>query len=549
MRNSVTSNGLTVNAVAGTHVVLLGFDLTDAARAGCLGFAVQREDVTEHETYWMRGAKTFAATDPGLPPGGAASSRDHPFQSFQWADYSAKPEHRYRYHVVALGGTPDKLTQPLEVTVQVDTEPEIGQQHSVFFNRGSVATQEYARRFLNIKPSKLTAGEQVAAYAWLSRGLFEAFEAFLERAADNNFGLHAAMYETRWASAVDCFKNASARGATVELLYDDIAAAGPGADNAAAIAAAGLQATARTTGKIMHNKFVVLTHHQQPIAVWTGSTNLSENGIFGHSNCGHAVEDSTIAAQYLDYFNELITNPAAATERAWMKANNPSPPQPWNSAVTAVFSPHSGLDVLKWYAGIAGGAQTGLFMTFAFGMHDLFKDVYEHNDDILKFALMEKEGNGAGLAQGKIDIHRIRQRRNVVVAIGNRIVTNSFDRWLEESSGIGTNVEWIHTKYMLVDPLGPDPIVITGSANFSEPSTNANNENMLIIRGDQRVADIYLGEYMRLYTHYAFREAVKIAKENNEVWSPKNLVPDDTWQRPYFRPGQRQARRTYFAGT
>jgi hypothetical protein len=56
MRNSVTSNGLTVNAVAGTHVVLLGFDLTDAARAGCLGFAVQREDVTEHETYWMRGA-------------------------------------------------------------------------------------------------------------------------------------------------------------------------------------------------------------------------------------------------------------------------------------------------------------------------------------------------------------------------------------------------------------------------------------------------------------------------------------------------------------
>lgn len=96
MRKREMSNGLTVNAIAGTHVVQLGFDLTDAARTGCLGFAVRREDLTDGDSYWMRGAKTFAATDPGLPAGGSASSQDHPFQSFQWADFSAKPDHRYR---------------------------------------------------------------------------------------------------------------------------------------------------------------------------------------------------------------------------------------------------------------------------------------------------------------------------------------------------------------------------------------------------------------------------------------------------------------------
>ncbi len=32
---------------------------------------------------------------------------------------------------------------------------------------------------------------------------------------------------------------------------------------------------------------------------------------------------------------------------------------------------------------------------------------------------------------------------------------------------------------------------------------------MLVIRGDKRIADIYFGEYIRLYAHYAFREAVK----------------------------------------
>jgi hypothetical protein len=59
---------------------------------------------------------------------------------------------------------------------------------------------------------------------------------------------------------------------------------------------------------------------------------------------------------------------------------------------------------------------------------------------------------------------------------------------------------------MLIDPLGTDPIVITGSANFSEASTRDNDENMLILCGNKRVAEICLGEFIRLYHHYAFRE-------------------------------------------
>ena len=52
---------------------------------------------------------------------------------------------------------------------------------------------------------------------------------------------------------------------------------------------------------------------------------------------------------------------------------------------------------------------------------------------------------------------------------------------------------------MLMDPLSIDPIVVTGSANFSKVSTNDNDENMLVIRGDQRVADIYFTEFNRLF--------------------------------------------------
>lgn len=46
MRVRVDNGGLTVNAVAGSHAVFLGLDLTDEVRSGCLGFAIHREDLT-----------------------------------------------------------------------------------------------------------------------------------------------------------------------------------------------------------------------------------------------------------------------------------------------------------------------------------------------------------------------------------------------------------------------------------------------------------------------------------------------------------------------
>lgn len=73
-------------------------------------------------------------------------------------------------------------------------------------------------------------------------------------------------------------------------------------------------------------------------------------------------------------------------------------------------------------------------------------------------------------------------------------------------------MSYVHSKFLLRDPLGADPIVVTGSANFSPASTNANDENMLIIRGDRRVADIYFTEFNRIFNHYYF-QAVAEATE------------------------------------
>src|SRR5262249_50761542 len=154
-------------------------------------------------------------------------------------------------------------------------------------------------------------------------------------------------YEFQWSDALHALHAASVTGADVHILYDGITSAnGPKKANEAAIAAEKIKGlcVARTTGKLMHNKFLVLTRNDKPVAVWTGSTNLTENGIFGHLNCGHAIEDAGVAQAYLAYWNELKSNPTeSATEKAWMAANNPAPPQPWNENPVLVFSPRKGL--------------------------------------------------------------------------------------------------------------------------------------------------------------------------------------------------------------
>ena len=564
MRRKRSNEGVTVNAIAGTHVVTLGLDLSSARRRGCLGFAIQREDKTEDERYWMRGMKTFAETDPILGPGGQVSSREHPFQTFQWADYSAKPGYEYTYTVIPLYGKPAALREEPSVKVSVTTEVEYGKPHSVFFNRGSVASQEYARRFQDKSPKELGkelgVEEEAAAYRWLSRGLEEALLAFTECASGPGWGLHGAFYELRWRPFLDSLKAADRRGVDVRILYDGIEGESAKEGNEAEIKAAKAKSFCkpRTTGELMHNKFLVLTRKGKPLAVWTGSTNITENGLFGHMNCGHIVEDADVARAFLAYWEQLRSNPELKDEKAWIGEHNPAPPEPDGDLeeITPVFSPHKGNDVLDWYRDIAGRAGEALMMTFAFGMNDRFKEVYgREEEDVLRYALMDKptsSGTREYMRGQEKRIQEIRNLPNVVVAIGNRIVTNSFDRWLKELDKIveTTHVPWVHTKFMLVDPLGRKPVTITGSANWSIASTSTNNENMLIVEGDRRVADIYLGEFMRLHSHYAFREAVAKGWNRDEGWKPQHLEPSSDWQRDYFdRDSERYWRRRYFVQT
>jgi phosphatidylserine/phosphatidylglycerophosphate/cardiolipin synthase-like enzyme len=555
MRVQKKSEGLTAMAVAGTNVVLLGWDLAAKTIQSkkVLGFAIQRTRHTDGERIYMPGMKTFKSVDPDPDPGALVSSREHPLQTFQWSDYSVAPNTSYTYRIVARRGQPASLADGPEVSLKVTTERTDLGRHAVFFNRGAVASQEYARRFQNRRPDEV--GQ--AAFDWLSRGLVEGLEAYIGQAGKND-ELFGAFFEFKNERIYDALKAARKRKAKVRILYDGKS---EGKANEKAIDGHGVASFSDPRahpGSFAHNKFLVLVRKGQPAEVWTGSTNLSQNGIFGHSNNAHVVRDAALAQQYIAYWRLLEQDLTKAPTAKQVMLDNPIPP-PKKHETTAIFSPRRDLSVLDSYATMAGKAKRALFMTFAFGMNQRFVQVYGRKDKVLRFALMEKKGNGKTFKQQSKEIDRIRRLPNTVVSVGHRVELNNFDRWLEEIDRIvdEAHVLFVHTKYMLIDPLGKKPIVAVGSANFSAASTDTNDENMLVIEGNDAVADIYLGEFMRLFSHYAFRESLQFKDNQSQaaLLVRKFLVESPSWidgERPsasYFKPGtDRTLRRLYFSG-
>jgi phosphatidylserine/phosphatidylglycerophosphate/cardiolipin synthase-like enzyme len=566
MRFDGSADGIKVKAIAGTYVVTLAMDATEEARQGLLGFAIYRVDETEHEQYWLKGMRTFEETTPaGLPAGTLVSTNEDPIQDFLWGDFTAKPDHSYIYEVHPVYGKPKALDVRSPVRLNVKTESEKGSVHSVYFNRGVIGSQAYAREFHDTPPNELQGTERDDAYRWLSRGLEEAMLAFIGQASGPGYGLRAAVYEFSYEPAAKAFGDAQKKCKDVQIVYD---ARRPGGSSTKAKQAGkrvdaveallkkyglGRAAIPRTQNPnyIAHNKFIVLLEGDKPVAVWTGSTNFTESGIFGQSNVGHAVYDANIAQSYLDYWTELAKDPAGKDLKQQTEELTPDIEGRPAKGTTPLFSPRSGLATLDWYAEAMKGVTEVLNFTAAFGVNQVFLTVLKVKKPALRYLFLEKWGVNAKTAAAT--------QKALGSDVFNQVAVGSFlgsdvledylkDRWAAElSNPLSQNVRYTHTKYMLVDPLGDDSVVITGSANFSDASTTNNDENMLVIRGDARVADIYLGEFMRLWQHYRFREIVNQLGPKGQL-KPNYLSPDSSWTDDYYKKGTvKFAKRTMFS--
>ena len=578
---SAVVGGYQALAVSGVNTVSFAIDFALANTKGLLGFAVEREDPKEKERYYMRGFKVFPSVVPHPDKNTEASTFDQPVQSFVWDDFTAKPGRTYHYYFHPLKGTPknlDRSAKAVKITVRTEPQFKATEEHDIFFNRGVASSQAYAREFDNKAPDdpSLSPAEREKALQWLSRELDEAMLKFIQQAKAGDT-LLGCFYEFRYLPVLEALKAALDRKVNLRLIIDakvneftDKAGfheSFPREQNLSMLKAAKiplknvvLLREARPND-IQHNKFMVLLKGKaaQPTAVWTGSTNLSMGGIHGQANVGHWVRNAAVAEKYRDYWQLLSGDPggqASDTRSDVLKKNKqlktdveavlPTPVDWHNipSGITPVFSPRAGSGVLEMYASMLDGAQDLACVTLAFGINKLFKELLKDNtaQNALAFLLLEKQDKPD--KRSTQPFIRINASNNVYQAWGS-FLREPLDQWAKETSAgvlkLNTHVSFIHCKFLLMDPLGADPIVVTGSANFSDASTNDNDENMLLIRGSKRVADIYFTEFNRLFNHYYFRSVVEATAKARQAGEPPpkdgslELTEDDTWLKKYAR--------------
>ena len=204
------------------------------------------------------------------------------------------------------------------------------------------------------------------------------------------------------------------------------------------------------------------------------------------------------------------------------------------------------------YARMVDEAKGLSCITLAFGISDVFKELLSDNktDSHISFFLLEKEDKPNKRARK--EFVGLNAANNVYKAWGS-FLREPLYQWAKETNagalGLNQHVSYIHSKFLLMDPLSKDPVVVTGSANFSKASTNDNDENMIAIRGDQRVADIYFTEFNRLFYHYYFRSVQEqtkwmLSKKDKDRSDKQSLflAEDDRWLKSYKAGSLKQKR-------
>jgi phosphatidylserine/phosphatidylglycerophosphate/cardiolipin synthase-like enzyme len=96
----------------------------------------------------------------------------------------------------------------------------------------------------------------------------------------------------------------------------------------------------------------------------------------------------------------------------------------------------------------------------------------------------------------------------------------------------------VHSKLIVVDPF-TRPVVITGSHNFSSAASSKNDENFVIIRGNEDLACEYGAHILSVYHHYrwmAFVDEMQKKKRNPKA----HLEEGDTWQARQLKGASRR---------
>lgn len=279
--------------------------------------------------------------------------------------------------------------------------------------------------------------------------------------------IHIASFEFDLTPVAEALIAAKKRGVDVRWVTDDEhgieADEEPGHGQFAMMSNAGIKVEEDDRSALMHNKFWLFDGH----TVWTGSTNVTVNGIFKQNNNVIVMHSTKVAEIYEREFQEM-----------WNGEFGPRSPSTLNqqsvtvngSFVKVLFASEDG--VIGNIIPYVERAQTSIrFLAFSFTDYPLAKAMIDRaNVGVDVAGVFEKVGSETEYAELR-----------TLLCSGIPVRQDG-------------NPSFLHHKLIVVD----ERFVITGSLNFSTNAEESNDENLIII-DNPNIAKLYIEEFERMW--------------------------------------------------
>jgi phosphatidylserine/phosphatidylglycerophosphate/cardiolipin synthase-like enzyme len=231
-------------------------------------------------------------------------------------------------------------------------------------------------------------------------------------------------------------------------------------------------------GSGMHNKFIIAdADYEADAYVLTGSTNFTSNNLSDDFNNLIIFQDQSMARGYRLEFNEM-----------W-GSDGPEP-----DAGNSKFGANKTVNTPKKY--VVGESPVEVYFSPTDNTTAAIQCAVESMQSSLNFCLLVLTRDELAEAIIAVDNEFVDTRGIIEQTSGTG---SDFDLLVEEGveaqSHEGVTGQ-LHHKYAIVDhaQTTQDPMVITGSHNWSSSAENVNDENTVVVH-DARVANLYFQEF------------------------------------------------------
>ncbi len=523
---------------------------------GCIGFAIKRQLTRGGATTETYLDNRVGYADEAAETGERRSSLEWPIQRYNWTDHSIDKDDTVRYQIIPLTVTKKSINEAISNWSEAITLTNAGSSHtSVYFNRGIVMSQfirNNSTAINHIKKGEPAEELEQKLQHFLMGQLGAKLLELLEETVASKGHIYAALYELNQNDILQAFKKI---GKKAHIVLADGSIKTKGEDQNA-------DARAQLKGKVDlmdrwicndklgqlgHNKYIVFCDkNKNPIKVWTGSTNLTHTGLCTQINNAILIEEAGVAEIYLNHWEQL-KNADSTFSEALLAFNSTvklggtrtSPHHVW-------FTPTPAQVELEAAKQLIQQAKEGiLFLMFEPGTKDtLYNTIEELNTHQSPLYIHGVKNKLTGATTKTENDTTTEETEVALVKTGYATnhtfdiiqpegIANGFAYWTEEITRnrfLG-KIGWaiIHSKVVLIDPFGDNPILITGSHNLGPKASRKNDENMVIIYRDKKLAEAYAVHIMAVYNHYRWRAYLqKMKVEEKNPW--RGLEKGDKWQ-------------------